>query len=74
MVNTRQKLEDLAIKISMDFHCQAWTLSLIPIISVLFTTGLVSVTPQDWGLGQKLQLTVCYLTVMGSLMLIRSLL
>ena len=50
----------------MDFHCQPWPLSLIGIIVVLFATGLASVTPQDWDLGQKLQLAVCYLTVVGS--------
>ena len=48
------KLEDPAIKILMDFHCQSWTLSLIAIISVLFVTGLASVICQDWDLGQKL--------------------
>ena len=74
LVNTRLKLEDLAIKISMDFHCQPWPLSLIGIIAVLFTTGLAPVTPQDWNLGQNLQLAVCYLTVVGSLILIRCLL
>ena len=45
LVNARWKLEDPAIKISMDFHCQPWTLSLIGIIAMLFTTGLASVTP-----------------------------
>ena len=74
LVNAQQKLEDPAIKISMDFHCQPWTLSQIAIISVLFATGLASVAPQDWDLGQKLQLAVCYLTVVRSLILIRSLL
>ena len=69
LVNAQRKLEDLAIKISMDFHCQPWTLSLIGIIAVLFATGLASVTPQDWDLGQKLQLAVCYLTAVGSLLL-----
>ena len=58
----------------MDFHCQPWTPSLTGIIAVLFATGLVSVTPQDWNLGQKLQLAVCYVTVVGSLILIRCLL
>ena len=47
LVNSWQKLEDLAIKISMDFHCQPWTLSLIGIITVLFAIVLASVTPQD---------------------------
>ena len=64
----------MAIKISMDFHCQPWPLSLIGIIVVLFATGLASVTPQDWDLGQKLQLAVCYLTVVESLIFIRCLL
>ena len=58
----------------MDFHRQPWPLSLIGIIAVLFTTGLAPVTPQDWNLGQNLQLAVCYLTVVGSLILIRCLL
>ena len=58
----------------MDSHCQLWPLSLIGIIAVLFTTGLASVAPQDLDLGQKLQLAVCYLTVVGSLILIRYLL
>ena len=35
--------------------------------------GLASVTPQDWDLGQKLWLAVCYLTVVRSLILIRCL-
>ena len=74
LVNTRRNLEDLAIKMSMDFHCQPWPLSLIGIIAVLFAIGLDSVTPQDWDLGQKLWLAVCYLTVVGSLILIRCLL
>ena len=51
LVNAQWKLEDLAVEISMDFHCQPWTLSLIDIIAVLFTTGLASVTPEDWGSG-----------------------
>ena len=38
-VNAWQKLEDLAIKIPMKFHCQPWPLSLISIIVVLFITG-----------------------------------
>ena len=42
----------------MDFHCQPWPLSLIGIIAVLFAIVLASVTPQDWDLGQKLQLAV----------------
>ena len=46
---------------------------MVGIIAVLFTTGLASVAPQDLDLGQKLQLAVCYLTVVGSLILIRSL-
>ena len=54
----------------MDFHCQPWTPSLTGIIAVLFATGLVSVTPQDWNLGQKLRLAVCYVTVVGSLILL----
>ena len=74
LVNAQWKLEDLAVEISMDFHCQPWTLSLIGIIAVLFTTGLASVTPQDCDLSQKLQLAACYLTVVGSLILIRCLL
>ena len=73
MVNTQWKLEDPAIKVSMEFHCQPWSLSLIAMISVLFATGLASVAPQDWDLGQKLRLAVCYLTVVGSLILIRCL-
>ena len=71
LVNAQHKLEDPTIKISMDFHCQHWTLSLIGIAAVLFTIGLASVTPQDWDLGQKLRLAVYYLTVVGSLILIR---
>ena len=71
LVNVQWKLEDPAIKISMDFHCQPWTLSLIGIAAVLFTTGLASVTPEDWGLGQKLWLALYYLTVVESLILIR---
>ena len=51
LVNARWKLEDLAIKIPMDFH---WTLPLIGIIAVPFVIGLAPVTPQDWDLGQKL--------------------
>ena len=76
LVNAQRKLEDLVIKISMDFHCQPWTLSMVGIIAVLFTTGLASVTPQDWDcdLSQKLQLAVCFLTVVGSLIVIRCLL
>ena len=66
------KLEDPASKISMDIHCQPWTVSLIG-IAVLFATGLASVTPQDWDLGHKLQLAVCFLTVVRSLILIRCL-
>ena len=58
----------------MDFHCQPWTLSLIGVIAVIFAIVLASVTPQDWDLGQKLRLAVCYLTVVGSLILIRCLL
>ena len=58
----------------MDFHCQPWPLSQIGIIAVLYSTGLASVTPQDWDLGQKLQLAVCYLTVVESLIFIRCLL
>lgn len=73
-VNAQLKPEDPAIKISMDFHCQPWTVSLIAIISVFFTKGLALVAPQDWDLGQKPQLAVCYLTVVGSLILIKSLL
>ena len=67
------KLEDPASKISMDVYCQLWPLFLIGIIAVLFATGLASVTPQDWDLGQKLQLAVCFLTVVRSLILIRCL-
>ena len=74
MVNTRWKLEDPAIEVSVEFHCQPWSLSLIAIISVLFATGLASAARQDWDLGQKLRLAVCYLTVLGSLILIRCLL
>ena len=49
---------------------------MVGIIAVLFTTGLASVTPQDWDwdLSQKLQLAVCFLTVVGSLIVIRCLL
>ena len=64
------KLESLAIKISMDFHCQPWTLPLIAITAVLFATVLGSVTPQDWDLGQKLRLAVCYLTVVEAPLLL----
>ena len=39
LANAWQKLEDPAIEISMDFHCQHWPLSLIDIIAVLFITG-----------------------------------
>ena len=74
LVNAQQKLEDPAIITSVDFHCQPWILSLIAIISVLFATGLASVAHQDWDLVQKPWLTVCYLTVVGSLILIRRLL
>ena len=66
-MNARQNLE--AIKMSMGFHCQSWPLSLVGIIAVLFATGLASVPPHDWDLGQKLRLAVCYLTVVGSLIL-----
>ena len=58
LVSAQQKLEDLAIKISMDFHRQPWTLSVIGIIAVLFATGLASITPWDWDLRQKLWLAV----------------
>ena len=58
----------------MDFHCPHWPVSLIGIIAVRFTTGLASVTPQDWDLGQKLWLAVCYLAVAGSFILFRCLL
>ena len=54
LVNAWQKFEDFAIKISMDFHCQPWTLPLIGIIAVLFVIELASVTLQDWDLGKKL--------------------
>ena len=62
LVNARWKLEDLAIKTSVDFHGQPWSLSLIGVTAVLFTPGLASVALRDWDLGQKLQLAVCYLT------------
>ena len=62
------------VRISKDFHWQPWPLSLIGNIAVSFTTVLASVAPQDWNLGQKLRLAVCYLTVVGSLILIRCLL
>ena len=65
------KLEDLAFKIPVDFYCQPRPLSLIGITAMLFTTGLASVVPQDWDLGQKLQLAVSFLIVVGSLILIR---
>ena len=58
----------------MDIYCQPWPLYLIGIIAVLFATGLASVTAQDWDLGQKLQLALCYLIVVGSLILIRCIL
>ena len=74
LVNAQWKLEDLAVKISMDFHCQPWSLSLVGVIAVLFAPGLASVALQGWDLGPKLQLAVCYLTVVGSLILIRCLL
>ena len=73
LVNAWHKLEDPAIKISVGFHCQPWTGPLIGITAVLFAMGLASVTPQVWDLGQKLRLAVCYLTVMGSFILIRCL-
>ena len=38
LVNTRRKLEDLDIEITVDFHRQPWPLSLIGIIAVLFIT------------------------------------
>ena len=41
------KLEDPAIKISMDFHCQPQPLSLISITAVLFITGPTRCT--GWG-------------------------
>ena len=47
LVNARWKLEDPAIKISMDFHCQPQPLSLISIIAVLFITGPTRRT--GWG-------------------------
>ena len=74
LVNAWQKLKDLAIKISMDIYCQPWPLSLIGIIAVLFAIGLASVTAQDWDLDQKLQLALCYIIIVGSLILIRCLL
>ena len=74
LVNAQWKLENPAIKLSMDFHCQLWTVPLIGITAVLFATTLASVTPQGWDLGQKLRLAVYYLTVVGSLILIRCLL
>ena len=46
----------------------------IGITVVLFAIELVSATPQDWNLGQKLLLAVCYLIVVGSIIPIRSLL
>ena len=54
LINAQRKLEDMAIQILIDFYCQPWPLSLIGIIAVLVTTGLASVTAQDWDLGQKL--------------------
>ena len=54
----------------MDFHCQPWPLSLISIIAMFLATGLASATLQDWNLGQKLLLAACYLSVVGSLILI----
>ena len=54
LVNAQRKLEDMAVQILIDFYCQPWPLSLIGIIAVLVTTGLASVTAQDWDLGQKL--------------------
>ena len=58
----------------MDIYCQPWPLSLVGIIAVLFAIGLASVTAQDWDLGQKLWLALCYLIVVGSLIFIRCLL
>ena len=58
----------------MDIYCQPWPLSLVGIIAVLFAIGLASVTAQDWDLDQKLQLALCYLIIVGSLILIRCLL
>ena len=58
----------------MDIYCQPWPLSLVGSIAVLFAIGLASVTAQDWDLDQKLQLALCYLIIVGSLILIRCLL
>ena len=44
------------------------------ITAVLFALELPSATPQDWNLGQNLLLSVLYLIVVGSIMLIRCLL
>ena len=69
VVNARLSVRIQLSKHQWIFNCQPWTLSLIAIISVLFATGLALVAPQDWDLGQKLQLAVCYLTVVGSVIL-----
>ena len=69
LLKARWKLNDLAIKIPVDAYCQPWPLSLIGIIAVLFTIGPDLVAPQNWDLGQKLRLAVCYLTIVGSLIL-----
>ena len=41
--------------------------------AVLFALELPSATPQDWNFGQELLLAVCYLIVVGSIILIRCL-
>ena len=61
LVNARWKLEIRLSKYQWVFTVNR-TLSLIAVISVLFTTGLASVAPQDWDLGQKLPFAVCYVT------------
>ena len=47
LVNARWELEEPAIKISMDFHCQFWPVSLIGITAVLFITGPTRLS--GWG-------------------------
>ena len=70
LVNAQRKLEDPNIK---GFSLS--TLASIPdwYYCCALHTGLASVAPKDWDLGQKLWLAVCYLTVVGSLILIRCL-
>ena len=74
LVDAQQKLEDLFIKILIGYRCHPWTLSLISITAMLFAIGLASAVPQKWSLGQRLLSAVCYLIIVGSIILIRCLL